>query len=159
MIGIKIYLRVINLLKKGGEIEMIIKLQEAKVSVASPSRVYELLKAYFKTLDAVDRDKEYFLVLHLDVRNRIKLLDLVSVGTLNQSLVHPREVFTRAIGKRTSAVILAHNHPSGETSPSYEDISITNRLCQAGKILAIDVIDHIIFTDKEFYSFKDHELI
>jgi len=93
------------------------------------------------------------------VRNKIRIMDLVSVGTLTQSLVHPREVFTRVIAKRTSTIILAHNHPSGETSPSYEDISVTNRLCQAGKILAIDVIDHIIFTDKEFYSFKDHELI
>ena len=138
---------------------MIIKLQDAKVSVAYPIHVFELLQAYFKTLDSVDHDKEHFFVFHLDVRNKIRIMDLVSVGTLTQSLVRPREVFTRVIAKRTSTIILAHNHPSGETSPSYEDISVTNRLCQAGKILAIDVIDHIIFTDKEFYSFKDHELI
>ena len=83
----------------------------------------------------------------------------MSVGILNQSLVHPREVFTRVIAKRTSAIILAQNHPSGETSPSDVDIRITNQLCSAGKILAIDVLDHIIFTDKQFYSFKEHELM
>ncbi|MCR4329607.1 MAG: DNA repair protein RadC [Candidatus Roizmanbacteria bacterium] len=138
---------------------MIIKLQDAKVSVASPKCVFELLKAYFKTLDDFDQDKEHFFVFHLDIRNKIKIMDLVSVGTLTQSLAHPREVFTRVIHKRTPAIILAHNHPSGETSPSYEDISITKRLCEAGKILSTDVIDHIIFTDKEFYSFKEHELI
>lgn len=128
---------------------MIIKLQDAKVSVAYPVHVFELLQAYFKTLDSVDHDKEHFFVFHLDVRNKIRIMDLVSVGTLTQSLVHPREVFTRVIAKRTS----------GETSPSYEDISVTKRLCEAGRILEINVMDHIIFTDKEFYSFKEHELI
>lgn len=138
---------------------MIIKLNDAKKTVASSSCVYELLKGYFKTLDATDRDKEFFFVLHLDIRNRIKLMDLVSVGILNQSLVHPREVFTRAIGTRTATVILAHNHPSGETSPSSEDLQITKRLCEAGKILAIDVLDHIIFTDKSYLSFREQGLI
>lgn len=138
---------------------MIIKLNDGKKTVASASCVYKLLKGYFKTLDATARDKEFFFVLHLDVRNRIKLMDLVSVGTLNQSLVHPREVFTRAIGKRTSTVILAHNHPSGETSPSSEDLQVTKRLCKAGKILAIDVLDHIISTDKSYLSFREQGLI
>ena len=138
---------------------MIIKLQDAKVSVAYPVHVFELLQVYFRTLDPIDKAKEHFFVFHLNVRNKIKIMDLVSVGTLTQSLAHPREVFTRVIAKRTPAIILAHNHPSGETSPSAEDIRITNQLCSAGKILAIEVLDHIIFTDKQFYSFKEHELM
>ena len=138
---------------------MIIKLNDAKRTMASASCVYELLKGYFKTLDSTDQDKEFFFVLHLDVRHRIKLMDLVSVGTLNQSLVHPREVFTRAVGMRSASVILAHNHPSGETRPSSEDLSVTERLCQAGKILSIDVLDHIIFTDKSYLSFREQGLI
>jgi len=138
---------------------MIIKFHDSKKSMANPAHVYELLQEYFRTLDSIDKDKEHFFVLHLNTRNKIKVVYLVSVGILKQSLVHPREVFTRVIAKRTPAILLAHNHPSGETSPSAEDIHITKRLYEAGRILSIDVLDHIIFTDKQFYSFREHELI
>jgi len=138
---------------------MIIKLQDANVSLDTPVHVFELVQAYFKTLDSVDRDKEHLFVFHLDVRNKIKIMDLVSVGTLTQSLAHPREVFTRVIAKRTPTILLAHNHPSGDTTPSGDDIRITKQLCEAGKILGVDVLDHIIFSDKQFYSFKEHQLI
>lgn len=119
--------------------------------------MYELLKGFFKTVDAVDQDKEHFFVFHLDVRNKVKIMELISLGTLNMSPVHPREVFTRAIGKRAASIILAHNHPSGNIEPSAEDIMVTKRLVDAGKLLSIEVADHIIYTHNGFYSFREHD--
>ena len=135
---------------------MIIKLNDAKQPVSDPRHIYEMLKGFFKTVDAVDRDKEHFFVFHLDVRNKVKIMGLVSVGTLNMSLVHPREVFTRAIGRRTASIILAHNHPSEELEPSREDLIVTQRLLDAGRLLSIEVLDHVIYTSKGFHSFKEH---
>ena len=109
--------------------------------------------------DKVDQDKEHFWVFHLDCRNKIKLLELVSLGTLNSSLVHPREVFTRAVGERSAQIIIAHNHPSGELNPSDDDIALTKRLIKAGELLGIELIDHIIVSNSSFVSFKAKSLI
>jgi DNA repair protein RadC len=81
------------------------------------------------------------------------------VGSVNSSLVHPREVFKPAIKNSASAVILCHNHPSGNCIPSSEDIEITKRLCEAGKIVGVQILDHIIIGDGVFFSFKDKGLI
>lgn len=89
-------------------------------------------------------DREYMVVLMLDGKNRITSIHRVSEGTLNQSLVHPRETFKAAILANAAAVILVHNHPSGDPSPSKEDISITRRLKDAGELLGIRVLDHVI---------------
>lgn len=100
--------------------------------------------------------KEHFIVLYLDSRNQLIQKETVSIGTLNGSLVHPREVFEPAIKLLAAQVVLAHNHPSGDDSPSDADLSITNRLAEAGTLLGISVLDHIIVTALSFYSFKEH---
>ncbi len=102
--------------------------------------------------------KEHFVALHLDGKNRIICLDRVSVGSLNQSIVHPRELFKTACLSSAAAIILIHNHPTGDPTPSREDLSITRRLKEAGDILGIKVIDHIIIGDS-FHSFVENGLL
>ena len=99
--------------------------------------------------------KEQFHCLLLDSRNRYLRDERISEGTLTSSLVHPREAFRPAVREAASAVIFAHNHPSGDPSPSREDVELTRRLCEAGKILGIRVLDHVIVGDGRCYSFAD----
>jgi DNA repair protein RadC len=108
-----------------------------------------------------DVDREYFVTLFLDGKNRITGLHIVSQGSLNQSIVHPRETFKAAILANAAAVILAHNHPSGDTAPSREDREITRRLKEAGELLGIKVLDHVIVaTDSGNYtSFTESGLL
>ena len=104
-------------------------------------------------------DREHFRALLLNTRNQVIGTDKVSVGTLNSSTVHPRELFRNAIKRSAASVILVHNHPSGDPTPSREDIDITRRLIEAGKIIGIDVLDHIIIGDNKFTSLKAKGLI
>jgi len=138
---------------------MIIKVSEDKKEILKPADIYQILSDCLKSEDEVDRDKEHFWVFHLDCRNKIKLLELVSLGTLNSSIVHPREVFTRAVGERSAQVIIAHNHPSGVVEPSDDDLSLTKRLVKAGDLLGIELIDHIIVTNDSYISLKEKSLI
>jgi len=138
---------------------MIIKISENKKEILKPADIYQILSDCLKNEDKVDRDKEHFWVFHLDIRNKIKLLELVSLGILNSSLVHPREVFTRAVGERSAQIIIAHNHPSGIAEPSDDDLSLTKRLMKAGDLLGIELIDHIIVTNSSYISLKEKSLI
>lgn len=104
-------------------------------------------------------DREHFRVILLNTKNRVLDVDTVSIGSLNASLVHPREVFKRAVQRSAAAIILVHNHPSGDPSPSQEDLQISQRLCEAGRIIGIEVLDHIIIGDHVFTSFKEKGLI
>ena len=137
---------------------MIIHLKDKKNVVARPEDVYTVLQALLAAEDAVDRDKEHVWVFQLDTRLRIKVLELVSLGTLNACLVQPREVFTRAVANRCHGILVAHNHPSGETTPSHEDVMITKQLVEAGKILDIPLIDHIVIGDGTYLSLKEQGL-
>lgn len=103
--------------------------------------------------------KENFYILLLNTKNGIISRELISQGTLNGSLIHPREVFKPAIKKSANSIILVHNHPSGNTKPSEDDILITNRLVKAGNILGIKVLDHLIIGDGDFFSFKERKYI
>lgn len=103
--------------------------------------------------------KEHFRVMLLDAKNRVITTELVSIGTLNTSLVHPRELFRRAIQACAAAVILVHNHPSGDPTPSAEDLSLTKRLVEAGKLLGIEVLDHLIIGDNRYVSLKERSLL
>ena len=103
--------------------------------------------------------KEMFITLHLDGKNRIICMDLVSIGSLNQSIVHPREVFKTACLSSAAAILLIHQHPTGDPSPSSEDISITRRLKEAGEIMSIKVLDHIIIGEGEYLSFVERGLL
>ena len=104
-------------------------------------------------------NKEYFRIAILDTKNQIQCIENISVGTLNASIVHPRDVFKIAIKRNANSIILIHNHPSGDTTPSNEDISITNRLIECGNLVGIKVLDHIIIGDNKFLSFKEKNLI
>ncbi len=103
-------------------------------------------------------DKEQFMILYLDSKNRVIRDEIVSVGTLNSSLIHPREIFKGAIKESANAIILVHNHPSGDAAPSEEDKEITGRLFSAGELLDIKVLDHVIIGNG-FYSFNGGELV
>jgi DNA repair protein RadC len=100
------------------------------------------------------RKKEYFLALLLDTRNRLIKIAEISIGSLDSSIVHPREVFKEAISASAAAVIFVHNHPSGDPTASEDDIRLNKRLAEAGDIVGIDVLDHVIIGDKKFLSLK-----
>lgn len=119
----------------------------------APQQVYETFSFLMK------ETKEMFVTLHLDGKNRIMAMDLVSIGSLNQSIVHPREVFKTACLSNAAALILIHQHPSGDPSPSSEDIAITRRLKEAGEILGIKVLDHVIVGEGEYVSFVERGLL
>ncbi len=103
--------------------------------------------------------KEHFVAFYLDTQNCLIERQTISVGTLNSSLVHPREVFEPALLLHSASVIVAHNHPSGELEPSKEDREVTERLVEAGKLMGIDVLDHIIMTKSSFLSFQQKGLL
>ncbi len=106
-----------------------------------------------------EHKKENFVVLYLNSRNELLNKETISVGTLNASLVHPREVFEPAARIFAAQIILAHNHPSGDSEPSEDDLDLTKRMVEAGKILGIEVIDHVIISNLNSFSFKEKELI
>lgn len=103
--------------------------------------------------------KEHFVCLFLNTKNHIIAQETLSVGSLNASIVHPREVFRAAIKCSSASIVCVHNHPSGDPSPSPEDIRMTERLCRAGEIVGIDVLDHIVIGDGSFVSLKEQGLM
>lgn len=125
-----------------------------KVQLTSPKLVADCLQGKLRR-----EKKEHFVILPLDARNNLIKISDISVGTLNANLVHPREVFKEAIQSNAAQVIVAHNHPSGDTEPSEDDLVITRRLVEAGKILGIEVVDHIIVAKNDFLSFKEKGLL
>lgn len=117
-------------------------------------------------LDAVNqvneirnRKKENFVVLYLNARNELIHREFVSIGSVNSSIVHPREVFAPAIEHRATGVVMVHNHPSGNHNPSDDDLELTKRLVESGKILGIEVFDHIVVTENDYYSMKENDLL
>ena len=134
---------------------VMIYLQGSHIYVKTPQHIAQVFLDVLLLEDAVDRDKEHFYVMHLDVRTRVKLVELVSIGTLTSSLVHPRETFRRAVMQGSASIIIAHNHPSGEADPSDEDLRVTRQVFEAGQLLGIHFLDHIIFTPTSFYSFQE----
>jgi len=119
----------------------------------TPEDIWKELK------DIRGHKKEHFVVFFLDSRNQEIKREVVSVGSLNANLVHPREVFEPAVKNLAAQVILVHNHPSGDPEPSEDDLEINKRLVEAGKILGIEVIDHIIIAKNGFLSFKEKGII
>jgi len=118
--------------------------------IRSPQDVANLLLDNMRYLD-----REHFKAVFLNSKNHVLAVDLISVGTLNASLVHPRELFKKAIIKSTAGIILVHNHPSGDPHPSEEDKLVTQRMVEAGKIIGIDVLDHVIIGDGRYVSMRE----
>lgn len=121
--------------------------------ILRPKEVWEQM------IDIRDHKKEYFVAFFLDVRNQIVKREIISIGSLNASIVHPREVFEPAIRSYTSQIIVSHNHPSDDINPSQEDITITKRLIEAGKIIGISVIDHVIVGKSSYLSMKEKRMM
>ena len=122
--------------------------------IKNPEAVVKAVRASIQ-----DKAKEHFKLILLNSRNKILRISPVSTGTLTTSLVHPREVFRDAITHSAASVVLAHNHPSGDPEPSEDDLKITKKLVESGKILGIEVIDHIIIGKNNYYSFREKGLI
>jgi len=106
-----------------------------------------------------DKQREHFMVLYLNGRNELLFKKPMFVGTLNANLVHPREIFSQALKQNAAFVVFCHNHPSGDPSPSQVDLTLNKRLVEAGKIMGIEVLDHIIITKTKVFSFKSSGLI
>jgi DNA repair protein RadC len=116
--------------------------------------VYEAFREHFEQLD-----REMFVVLLLDGKNQVLGFNVVSVGSLTAALVHPREVFKPAILANAASLILVHGHPSGDPEPSAEDKAITERLRQAGDLIGIKILDHVVIGDATFHSFADEHVL
>lgn len=127
---------------------------EERIQINSPNIISNLFMDEMKFFK-----REHFRILVLDTKNHIISIEEISIGNLNSSIVHPREVFNIAIRKSANSIILLHNHPSGDPTPSKEDIDITYRLISGGKILGIKVLDHIIIGDNKYISMKEEKII
>ena len=127
---------------------------EENFDIKNPEAVCKLISSTIK-----EKAKEHFKLILLNSRNKKIGISTISVGTLTTSLVHPREVFKEALAHSAASVILAHNHPSGDPEPSEDDLKITRKLVESGKILGVEVIDHIIIGKNNFYSFREKGLI
>lgn len=130
--------------------------KQKKIGFRQKIRTAEDVFNYFVD-ELQDKNKEHFYALYLDTKNQIISEKLVSKGILNASIIHPREVFNPAIKASCNSVILVHNHPSGDYSPSVEDKEVTELLYNAGNLLRINVLDHIIIGKNGYYSFKENE--
>ena len=122
--------------------------------ISSPDDVFRIVNKY---LDGADR--EHLVLLTLDTKNKITSINTVSIGSINTSIVHPREVFKTAILSNASSVILSHNHPSGDVTPSKEDVDITKRIKECGRILGIELLDHVIIGDDKYSSLKEKGIV
>ena len=125
---------------------------KTKLKITSPEDIYNAFSS-----DMCHLKREEFRVILLDTKNSVISTELISIGSLNSSIVHPREVFNKAIKKNSASVILIHNHPSGNPTPSREDLVITRRLMDAGDIIGIKVLDHIIIGQGKFHSLKEND--
>lgn len=119
-------------------------------NIRSPQDGYKLFKQFLGELD-----REYFVVMCLDVKNQPTAINVCHIGSLNASIVHPREVMKTAIMSNSASIIVAHNHPSGKPAPSQEDIEVTKRLAEAGSIIGIELMDHLIIGEDTFISLKE----
>ena len=122
-------------------------------TISTPNDIFLEVK-HFAT-----REQEQFIVIVLNGAHEVINIFTATIGLVNRALIHPREVFSDPIARRATAIILAHNHPSGILEPSREDITTTSRLAESGEILGIKVIDHLIFSTKSYYSFREHGLM
>ena len=148
-IGLAKACRIISALELGRRVSVASEMQKFKIS--SPQ---DIGNVYMEELRY--KKKEIFRVVLLNTKNVIIGSKDISEGSLNASIVHPREVFLEAINKSANKMILMHNHPSGDPTPSSEDINITKRLISAGQIVGIEILDHVIIGDGSFYSFKEN---
>jgi DNA repair protein RadC len=128
--------------------------KEKDLYVKTPQDAYEIIKS-----DIYNKEQEYLFLLTLDNRNKLISKDLISKGTINETLIHPREIFKTALAKNACSIILIHNHPSNKPDPSNEDITVTKRIFKAGINIGIPLTDHLVVTNDDFVSMKSQNLI
>lgn len=139
---------------------MEIKLSERdKIKVLNSDDIYGIMQKILLREDKIDQNREHFWVIGLEQNNRILFIELISLGTVNQTIAEPMEVFSFALQKRAVKILLCHNHPSGELRASDSDLDITDRLIQVGIIVNTPVLDHLIISDKDYLSFDSAGLM
>jgi DNA repair protein RadC len=140
---------------------MLLGIKEERKQISDASAVADVLRSILAAGNEVDRDKEHFWVIGVTASNIISYVELVSLGILTNSLVHPREIFRMAIMKAVASIIVGHNHPSGTPAPSREDKEITERLKEAGNILGIKLLDHVVIgnNNEKYFSFCRNKLL
>jgi DNA repair protein RadC len=143
---------------KGVKNSMVV-LRNSTIEIKEPQDVAKVFQDLLNLEDRIDQDKEHFYVMHVKARQQVNLVELVAIGSLNHAEVHPRETYRRAVIEGSYSILVAHNHPSGDVTPSEADIRTTRKLHDAGEVLQIPLQDHIIFTAKRntFFSFKDNK--
>jgi DNA repair protein RadC len=138
---------------------MNIRLKETqKIKILCSDDIYSIMQRILLRENKIDRDREHLWTISLNNANKILNIELVSIGTVNATLIEPMEVFSVPLQKRAVKIIIVHNHPSGEIKPSEADKDITDHLIQVGKIMNVPVLDHLIITEKTYYSFEDSGL-
>ena len=133
--------------------------KEQKIKVANSEDVFSIMREVLKRENRLSRQKEHFWVVGLNVNNVIAYIELVALGSVSKIIVKPVEVFSFAVAKKCESVILVHNHPSGDLTPSKADIDLTKKLVNGSKFLEIKVLDHLIISTKEYLSFVDKKLL
>ncbi len=133
--------------------------KEQRIQVLNSQDIYKIMQQILLREHKIGRSKEHFWVVCLSYSNRILLIELATLGTMKKSVIDATEVFSFALQKRASKVILVHNHPGGTMEPSLEDKDITDRMYQAGRFLDLPVIDHLIIDEEKYYSFADSGLL
>jgi DNA repair protein RadC len=128
--------------------------ENPKPVIRTPNEVYSLVSPELR-----DEAKEHFKALLLDTKNQVIRIRTISIGSLNASLIHPRELYREAISAASASVIVVHNHPSGDPTPSREDVEVTKRLIEAGKVIGIELLDHVVVGDGRFVSLKERGLM
>jgi len=121
-----------------------------EIKVVRPDDLFPFIKRYGKSR------QEHFLVVTLDTKHKVIGIHISTIGLMNKTIIHPREVFYHAIKDNACAIILAHNHPSGQLKPSPNDEEMTERLVKAGEIMEFPILDHLIFSKNDFYSFRQN---
>ena len=124
--------------------------------IKSPAKVYDTIKAIMQQMDT---SREHLLNVMLNTKNQIIGIEIIAIGTLNACICHPREIFYPAVANKAASIIIAHNHPSGDPTPSQEDISVAKKIVEGGKLLGIDVLDSIIIGSDTYCSMKDDGLL
>ena len=134
-------------------------LQNSTIQIGESADVAKVFQDLLELEDTIDKDKEHFYVMHMNARQQITLVELVAIGILNHAAVHSRETFRRAVREGSYSIVVAHNDPSGDVTPSEADIQTTRKLHDTGEILNIPLLDHIIFRAQgdAFFSFQDNK--
>lgn len=126
-----------------------------KIQVTGPHDIFEIMRRILLRENKLGRQKEHFWVIGLATSNKIMYIELVALGSISASIVNPLEVFSLAAQKKSPHIILVHNHPGESLKPSKEDIELTKKIVRGGKILHIDVLDHLLITTEGYYSFEE----